>query len=208
MLTYETFMKHAEKVCKSPSAGVRPMLSGVKHKENGDLICTDSHRLYVAKELHSRDDGAVITPRGKIVDGNYPDVSRLIPDPLYAKQSLEIELNELFRAADMIAAVGGIAQKSMVEGTKAEYKPPALDFIEDAIGYTNFAVKISYSFYPLRFEEPICSNAVYVPDAVKLLKAAGCETITIRFYGSMRPFTLTNEDENLLVLILPIRKHS
>lgn len=194
-ISYEVFMKHAEKVTKN-APEVRNILSGVKHSENGDLFCTDSHRLYLAKGLHNRTDGAVLNPKGKMVDGNYPDVSRLIPDSAHAKQSLEIELAELYRAADMMAAVGGVADKI-----------PALEFKGKVICYHNIEVHISYSFAPIQFDGHICANAFYVRDAVKLLKAAGCQTITLNFYGSMRPFTLTNEDESLLALILPIRKY-
>lgn len=201
-ITYELFMKHAEKVCKNPISTVRPILSGVKHAENGDLFCTDSHRLYVAKNAHDRTDGAVFTPAGKPVDGSYPDVSRLIPDRAYAKQSLEIEVSELLRAADMIVAVGSVAEQE----AKTE-KPPALEFREKVICYHNFAVHISYSFAPVQFEEHICANAIYLLDVMKLLKAAGCQTVTLNFFGKMRPFTLTNEDESLLALILPIRKY-
>jgi hypothetical protein len=207
MISYEVFMKHADKVCKNSLNEVRPTLSGVKHLENGDAVCTDSHRLYLAKGIHDRTDGAVITPAGKKVDGNYPDVSRIIPDALYAKQSLQIEVSELLRASDMIASVGGVAQKNMVEGTEAVLKPPALEFKEDAIQYNNFAVKIKYSIFPMQFEERICANAVYLLDALKLLKAAGCQMVTLNFYGTTRPFTLVNEDESLLALILPIRKY-
>lgn len=207
MLTYETFMKHAAKVCNSPIANVRPMLSGVKHIENGDLVCTDSHRLYVAKRLHNRTDGAVITPKGKIVDGIYPAVDRLIPVSAYAKQTLKIELNELLKATDIIASIGSIAQKQIIKGTKEELKPPALEFKGDLMEYVNYQCGIKYSFYPIRFEAHICANAIYVLDAVKLLKAAGCQTITLNFYDRIRPFTLENEDKSLLILILPIIKH-
>jgi hypothetical protein len=205
-ITYEVFMKHADKVCKNASE-VRPILSGVKHMENSDLFCTDSHRLYLAKGAHYRTDGAVLTPKGKPVDGNFPDVSRLIPDPSYAKQSLEIEVSELLRAADIIASVGGQAEKSMVEGTKDKPKPPTLEFEEDMVFYLNFAIAIKYSFPNLRFKENICANAIYLLDAMKLFKAVGCQTVTLNFYGKMRPFTLTNEDESLLALILPIKKY-
>lgn len=101
-------MKHAAKVCNNASS-VRPILSGVKHSENGDAVCTDSHRLYVAKKIHSRIDGAVITPSGKTVDGNYPDVSRLVPDSSYAKDTLQLEVSDLLKAADMVSSVGGLA---------------------------------------------------------------------------------------------------
>jgi hypothetical protein len=196
MISYEVFMKHADKVCKNSLNEVRPILSGVKHLENGDAVCTDSHRLYLAKNIHDRTDGAVITPAGKKIDGSYPEVSRLIPDSLDAKQSLKIDVNDLLKTADMIASVGTIIEEK-----------PALEFKEDMIVYKNFEVKIGYTFYPLTFTLHICANAIYVLDALKLLKATGCQTVTVNFYGAMRPFTLVNEDESLLALILPIRKY-
>lgn len=201
MITYETFMKHAEKVTKNASE-VRGILKGVNHLENGNAVVTDSHRLYLARGIHVRKDSAVITPKGIKVDGNYPDVTRLIPDNTYTKQSLEIELSELLRAADMIVAVGSVAEQD----AKTD-KPPALEFKDKVICYHNYAVHISYSFDPIHFEEHICANAIYLLDAMKLLKAAGCQTVTLNFFGRMRPFTLTNEDESLLALILPIRKY-
>jgi hypothetical protein len=194
MISYEVFMKHAEKVTKN-APEVRTILSGVKHLENGNAVVTDSHRLYVAKGIHSRTDGAVLTPKGKPVDGNYPDVSRLIPDPLYAKQKVEMSVAELYNAADAIYSVG-----SFIEET------PRLDFVEDSIRYDSPLVNYKRQV-PVFFNESMYLNARYVLDAVKLLKAAGCQTITLNFYGSMRPFTLTNEDESLLALILPIRKY-
>lgn len=201
-ISYEVFMKHAEKVCKNPASATRPILSGVKHLENGDAVCTDSHRLYVAKGIHTRTDGAVITPKGKNVDGNYPDVSRLIPDASYAKQALKVDVADLLKAADMISSIGDLAEKETNSN-----KPPALDFKEERISYNNIHCKINYSVYPIQFEEPISANAFYVLDAMKLFKAAGCQTVTLNFFGKMRPFTFTNEDEDLLVLILPIRKY-
>jgi hypothetical protein len=195
MISYEVFMKHAEKVTKN-APEVRNILSGVKHLENGNAIVTDSHRLYVAKGIHNRTDGAVISPKGKKVDGNYPDVSRIIPDESYAKQTMQIEVSELLRAADMIAAVG-----------TAEVKTPALEFKDKVIRYQGIEVHISYSFAPLVFEAHICANAIYLLEAMKLFKAVGCQTVTVHFHGPMRPFTLSNEDESLLALILPIRKY-
>jgi DNA polymerase III sliding clamp (beta) subunit (PCNA family) len=200
MIDYKVFMKHAEKVTKNASE-TRPVLKGVMHLENGTAVVTDSHRLYVAKSIHDRQEGAVITPAGKKVDGNYPDVFRIVPDSSYAKYSLQIEIKELLRAADMIASIGDLAR---VE-SKSD-KPPALDFKEDTVRYVSPFVNISYTL-PVQFQEPICANAIYVLEAMKLLKAAGCQEVTFNYFGAMRPFTFTNEDEDLLILILPIRKY-
>jgi hypothetical protein len=200
MIDYKIFMKHAEKVTKNASP-TRPVLKGVKHLENGAAVVTDSFRLYVANGIHDRQDGAVITPAGKKVDGNYPDVTRIIPESSYAKYSLQIEVSEMLRAAGMIASVGGLAQMEI----KSD-KPPALDFKEDTVRYVSPFVNISYTL-PVRFEEPICANAIFVLEAMKLLKAAGCQEVTFNYFGAMRPFTFTNENEDLLILILPIRKY-
>lgn len=200
-ITYEMFMKHAEKVTNN-APEVRPILSGVKHLENGDLAVTDSHRLYVAKNIHSREDGAVLTPKGKTVDGNYPDVSRLIPDSAYAKQSIQFDVQELLLVADMIASIGALAEKEAMSD-----KAPGMDFKDGVISYYNYQCKIKYSVTPVQFEVPILANAFYLLDAMKLFKAIGCQTVTMNFFGSSRPFTFSNEGEDLLILILPIRKY-
>jgi DNA polymerase III sliding clamp (beta) subunit (PCNA family) len=195
-VSYEVFMKHAEKVTKN-APEVRPVLKGVKHLENGDAVVTDSHRLYVAQNIHTRVDGLVLTPTGKKIDDAFPDLSRLIPDPFSANQKIQLEVSELLKAADMIASVG-----TVIDG-----KGGALEFKEDVIQYLSPFVKVKYSFYPNRFEEPICANANYLLDAMKLFNAVGCKAVTLNFYGRLRPFTLVNEDEDLIVLILPIRKY-
>lgn len=193
-ITYEVFMKHAEKVTKNTSVE-RTILSGVKHLENGNLIVTDSHRLYLAKGIHSRTDGAVITPKGKMVDGDYPDVSRIIPDISYAKQEVQLSVSELYESADAIYSVG-----SFIEET------PRFELIENFIRYDSVLVKYKRQV-SVTFDELMIVNAKYVLEAVKLFKSTGSQMVTIRFYGKLRPITLTNEDESLLALILPIRKY-
>ena len=212
MLDYKIFMKHAEKVTKNAPES-RPVLKGVKHLDNGTAVVTDSQRLYVARGIHAGLDGVVMTPNGKVMKGSYPDVTKLIPDPSYAKYSLVINTDELLKGVDIIASVGAIAEKAKVEGLKdgegkpLEPKPPALILEDDGIRYENVQVRIKYSTAPLHFEEPICANVFYVLDAMKLFKATGDHILTFRYYGAMRPFSLTNPDDSLLVLILPIRKY-
>lgn len=92
MLTYEIFMKHGKKVTDNAAIinPARPVLQGVCHISNGTAAVTDSHRLYVARGIHNRTHGAIITPAGKTLKDIYLDVSRLIPDNTYAKQSLKL----------------------------------------------------------------------------------------------------------------------
>ncbi|MFY2158215.1 hypothetical protein ACOSZF_21695 [Cytobacillus firmus] len=197
MLNYEIFMKHAEKVCSSPHLDAvdrHQILKGVKHFENGDAIATDSHRLYLARGVHNREDEAVISPAGKVLSGNYPDVKRIIPtnDP---SQEIGLSVADLLEASNAIYGVGSVIEET-----------PRMDFVEDSIRYDSVHVKYQRTL-PDRFEERMCVNAKYVLDAVRLFKAASCQNVSVKFYGRMRPFTLANEDESLIVLILPIRKY-
>lgn len=198
MLDYETFMKHAAKVCESGhlSENVEryKILKGVKHLENGDAVATDSHRLYLGRGIHNRTDGAVITPKGKILDGSYPDVSRLINlgDP---KQKVQLSVKDMLEAAGAIHSVGKLIDSD---------KNVRLKLIDNSIRYTSPIVNY-YREFSVTFEIPLFLNARYLLEAMKLLKATGCERVTVNFYSSMRPVTFINENDDLLIIILPIR---
>lgn len=194
MITYEVFMRHAEKVTKNVEieAPKREVLKGVYHHPDGSLFVTDSHRLYKADNLHDRQEGALLSPKGKEVKGNFPDVTWLIPvnDPSW---SLDIDVSEFIEATDTLYSVGKTVEKNVV-----------VDFKEDKLSFTSIEVKSSYSL-SVSFKESVSFRALYWLEATKLFKAAKCRTVTFNFYGQMRPITLVAE--NLTVLILPVRRH-
>ncbi|WP_147536075.1 hypothetical protein [Bacillus marasmi] len=198
LLDYKTFMKHAEKVCKSAhvvtNAERYKMLTGIKHLENGDAVVTDAHRLYLARNIHNRTDGAVLTPTGKKLEGDYPDISRIIPDYRLAKQVVEINLKDILHAAASIYDVGSIVEEK-----------PRLDFTECTVRYDSPLVKYQYEF-DVQFEVSLYLDALYLLQALLLFKTTGCQTVTIHFHGSFRPVVFENEDKSLLALILPVRK--
>lgn len=197
VINYETFMKHAEKVCKSPHLSEdlerHKPLKGVKHFEDGSAAVTDSHRLYFVKDIHDRTDGAIVTPSGKKVSGNYPDIKRLISMD-YQKQELSVSVADLLEAADSINAVG-----SLVEG-----KTPLIQLKENIARYDSPLVKYHREL-SVQFEVNVFLNAQYLLDAMKMFKASGCDEVTVRLFGPMRPVYFLYE--NILALILPVRKH-
>jgi DNA polymerase III sliding clamp (beta) subunit (PCNA family) len=198
MIDYKTFMAHAAKVCGSAHLKLtdkHKMLRGVKHFESGNAVATDAHRLYFAQAIHDRNDSAVITPKGKVLEGDYPDVSRLIPDSGNAKQELEIDVGEMLKGADIIASLGKIIEPV-----------PSIKLQENELYFYSVEMKIRY-FLDVKFEESLWLNAQYLLDAMKLFKAAKCQKAIFRYYGRVRPITLTNDEESLLALILPIRKY-
>ncbi|MEN2464940.1 hypothetical protein [Ornithinibacillus sp. JPR2-1] len=191
MITYNDFMKHAAVVTKNASEQ-RPVLKGIKHYEDGRLAVTDSHRLYIANGVHSRTDGAVLNPTGKLVEGRYPEVDRLLPynEP---KQEIRMNVKDLYKIADIMYSIGKLVTKI-----------PLIDLTEDVILFDSNEVQIAIK-QDIKFEVPLLLNAKYLFDAVKLFQAADCETITLKIYSGVRPILL--EGANLQVIILPVRRY-
>lgn len=192
-IDYKTFMKHAAKVTTGEHIATRPTLQGVYHKADGTLYATDSHRLYIAKNVaHGKEDGSLLSPKGEKVDGQYPAVDRILPTDK-PKHSLEVDVKEWLQAVDLLYTVGRITTKEKViirfEGDKvALYQPGQVS-----------------GFYtlPITFEERIGFNALYILEALKLFKDYGSPVITLNLYGALRPATFIDED--LTALVLPVR---
>lgn len=194
-ITYEIFMRHAEKVTKNAGTvnPTKPMLQGVFHHPDGSLLVTDSHRLYKADHLHDRTDEALLSPKGKTLNGTFPEVNRLIPtnDPSW---SLEIDVREFLEATDILHHTGQTVEKEVV-----------IDFKENKLSFTSIEVKASYSL-SISFQERMSFRALYWLEAMKLFKAAKDERVRLNYYGRMRPITLVSEG-GLTVLILPVRRY-
>jgi DNA polymerase III sliding clamp (beta) subunit (PCNA family) len=190
LIDYETFIKHAAKVTKT-APETRPVLRGVFHKEDGSAIVTDSHRLYVAKDVHSRGKGTVLSPDGEVIEGKYPDVTRIIPSDY--RQTIEVDVRGLIKAIDCIYSPAKLLAEKVIikfeDNTIQSHMP------------TYYKAKIQI---PFRFEEHVSFNAKYLLDALKLFRAVGIEKAKIGFNGRIRPLAIENNDSSLLAIILPV----
>lgn len=193
MIDYKTFIKHAEKVTKT-APETRPVLKGVFHKEDGSAIVTDSHRLYIAKDVHSRGKGTVLSPGGEVIEGKYPDVTRIIPSDF--RQTIEADVRELSKAIDCIYSPAKLLDENVIikfeDNTIQSHMP------------TYYKAKIQV---PFAFEEPVSFNAKYLLDALKLFRAVGIEKARIGFNGRMRPLAIENGDSSLVAIIMPVRTY-
>lgn len=196
-LTYEIFMKHADKVCKhAGEITTRKVLQGVMHYSDGSAAVTDSHRLYMVKSIHNLEEDTINTPAGEKIEDRYPEVRRLIPQQ-DGELAVKVSVPDMLQAADIIASVG-----SQVE------KLPLMKLKDETASFDHYEMVINYSFPGFSFgKAPVWINAKYVLDAMNLFKAAGCEMVKLHFYGRTRPLVMFNEDETLLALILPVRKY-
>lgn len=203
-IPYVTFLKHAQKVKKTASAG-RPILKGVYHAPDGSLAVTDSHRLYFAKNAHSNTESSVVEPKtGAVIEGNYPDVTKLLPDSRDAKYFVRLDVKQAVDAFAVLIKSAQVPDRKAIPTVNATVGD-GRTLIFDV---ENIAMKSQYTA-PLVVDgqgDKMTFNAQYFADALALFKDAGAAEVTMRYYGSTRPFTLTaGADDELLALILPIR---
>ncbi len=136
----------------------------------------------------------------RLLEGNYPDTSRLIP--LEYKTSVTVNGRLLLQAIDRASLLAreernNIVRFSANEGQVIEISSnsPEVGKVEElveAIGVTGEELNISFS-------------AKYMMDA---LKAIDGQDVTIQFTGAMRPFILKSvDDDSILQLILPVRTY-
>lgn len=202
-IPYVTFLKHAQKVTKTAPAS-RTILKGVYHAPDGSLAVTDSHRLYVAKNSHSIGEQIIEPKTGATIEGNYPDTSRLLPDPRDAKYTARLNVAEAVDAFKALLAANKLDKTAkypttiarIIGGAEVEF------YAKNAVVTCHYFV----SAFEGEKDDDMAFNTQYFAEALALFKDVGIPEITMRCYGAMRPFTLTvGRDEELLALLLPIK---
>lgn len=156
-----------------------------------DIVITENQVLFKAKHLlfYSR-----------LLEGNYPDTSRLIPSE--NKTNVTVNTKEFLHAIDrasLLAREGknNVVKFATIDGGVVEVSsntPEIGNVVEEiqAIEVEGEELKISFS-------------AKYMMDALKALE--GTE-IKINFTGAMRPFVIRPlNDDSILQLILPVRTY-
>lgn len=70
-----TFLKHAQKLAKTPDAKSRPVLQNVHTNEGGTTVATDSRRIYTIKADQAQ---GLLPLVPSASEGNYPNTDRLL----------------------------------------------------------------------------------------------------------------------------------
>ncbi|HWL24747.1 MAG TPA: DNA polymerase III subunit beta [Ureibacillus sp.] len=136
----------------------------------------------------------------RLLEGNYPDTSRLIPDDF--KTNLTINGKSLLQAIDRASLLAredrnNVVRFETLEGNVVEISSnsPEIGKVEEQIQVESLEgenLKISFS-------------AKYMMEA---LKAIDGQDVVIQFTGAMRPFILRSvHDDAILQLILPVRTY-
>lgn len=155
------------------------------------VVVTDHFILFQAKHIlfYSR-----------LLEGNYPDVSKLIPTD--SSTSIIVQTKSLLQAVERASLLAresnnNVVKLTDIDGAKLEIvstSPEIGKVVETLETETYEGSELSISF-----------SAKYMLDA---LRSFDSETIKIDFTGAMRPFLLRPiDDQSALQLILPVRTY-
>lgn len=187
---------------------LRPILNYVFHKENGDMIATDSHRLIYIKEMHGFDKDYLVNPKTfMIAKGDYPDTAKLVDKSedykgliVLNKEQIKLWL-QLFKSINQTLTV--LKDRGKVVGLSFGGKEN-----EAGINLKNHGINM---ILPCSKEihvnhEKVHFNAEYMRDALEAHVKLNSEELTMYFASPFRPFFMDDESQ-VTSLILPIRAY-
>jgi len=134
----------------------------------------------------------------RLLDGNYPDVSRLIP--VSFSTTLKVDIKEFISALERCTILAKEGKNHVV---KMETKENSITLTSDnkEVGVIEEEVVSTIEGEELK----ISFSAKFAKDALKTFEG---KEVHVKFSGAMRPFILQAvDDENLIQLILPVRTY-
>ncbi|GAA4076915.1 DNA polymerase III subunit beta [Amphibacillus indicireducens] len=160
-----------------------------ENDETTSISVTENQILFQTKNLYFL---------SRLLDGNYPETSRLIPDQ--SKTTILTKTKELLNAIDRASLLARENKNNVVKlETKSDnrveisgHTPEVGQVIEEVNSESVEGEDLKISF-----------SAKYMLDALKIIES---DNVKIEFTGAMRPFIIKPEnDEDILQLILPVR---
>ncbi|RFA32587.1 DNA polymerase III subunit beta [Virgibacillus dokdonensis] len=136
----------------------------------------------------------------RLLDGNYPETSRLIPD--INKTILYVSTKDLLHTIDRASLLAKEERNNVVRLTTKNNNRVEIASNHPEIGNVTEEVPIS----SMEGEDlKISFSSKYMIDALKVIDY---EEVKIAFTGAMRPFIIQPvEDDSILQLILPVRTY-
>ncbi|MBB6445409.1 DNA polymerase III subunit beta [Bacillus benzoevorans] len=161
------------------------------NNEGIEIVITENQVLFKAKHLLFF---------SRLLEGNYPDTSRLIPNE--SKTDIVLKTKEFLQAIDRASLLARESRNNVVKLSTIETGDIQISSNTPEVGKVVEEIKSQ----SLEGEElKISFSAKYMMDALKALEGTD---IKISFTGAMRPFIICPiNDDSILQLILPVRTY-
>ncbi|TFJ92296.1 DNA polymerase III subunit beta [Lentibacillus salicampi] len=136
----------------------------------------------------------------RLLDGNYPETSRLIPDQ--SQTVLHVRTKELINTIDRASLLAKEERNNVVKLTTKDNQLLQITSNSPEVGQ----VAEEISVQSLEGENlKISFSSKYMLDALKVIEN---DEVIIKFTGAMRPFVIQPADDDaILQLILPVRTY-
>ncbi|RSK25436.1 DNA polymerase III subunit beta [Bacillus sp. HMF5848] len=159
--------------------------------DNVEIVITENQVLFKTKHLLFF---------SRLLDGNYPDTTRLIPTE--KKTEILVQAKEFLHAIDRASLLAREGKNNVVKLTTLEDNAVEISSNSPEIGKVTEELSCQVTTDE---DLTISFSAKYMMDALKALEGSD---ISITFTGAMRPFLLRSvTDERILQLILPVRTY-
>lgn len=134
----------------------------------------------------------------RLIDGSYPDTSRLIPtDELY---KLEVDATLLLTAINRVSLLSN-EQNNIIKLELSSEKVVLSSFMQEIGSVEENLIDAFYKGEPLQ----ISFSSKYASEAIRSFNAT---KIRISFTGTMKPFIIKELDqENVIQLVLPVKTY-
>ena len=205
-LTYLNFMKHAGKITKQKRLESRPVLKNVNHKD-GNVVVTDSHRLYVAYDVYTGENALINPNTGeRDVEFNYPETSRLIPLKDDAEHVIKIpDSDSLFKVMKAVDATDKANECGKAGICKVRIAKGGATIMTDDVSKSNVKFESNFEVENNSMNDrELYFDIKYLLEASQLFKDDKVGSLEVRTYGHNRPITISCE--NGLALLLPVRR--
>ena len=165
-----------------------------------DRIMDDNATIDIFFDDHSvifQSERATVVSR--LIDGNYPDVSRLIPDMDSFKTKIVLPTQQIIQSLDLVSVASNNMDHKIVKMVVQEDGMIHL-FVKDEV------TKAEDTFQSDKFEGEPITLSFSTQYAIDALKTVDTDTVCMNFQGAMRPFTISpTNDASELQLVLPVR---
>ena len=173
-----------------PSRNILEFSKIIKEKDLVKIYIFNNKVIFTTEE---------IVFQSRLINGNYPDTTNLIPkDPTL---TVNLNINGFYNSIDRASILANDKEKNIItleiNGNDLTLKSTVAEIgrVEEKIKINNESsenIRISFS-------------SKYMMDA---LKAFSTETVDINFFGEVKPIILNSEeDKSLTELVLPIRTY-
>ncbi len=159
------------------------------------LPATGKVLIHLSNNLISFTLGNIIF-QSRLLDGIYPETSRLIPKEFGLQQ--QFNRQELIDIVDRVSLLSREGATNIIKFDIYEEKT-IISLESPEIG------KVVEEVHPLSQEGSLIRigfNSKYLLDALKILND---DVVTIKFTGEVRPFIIKTSDDTITQLILPVR---